>query len=217
MNILKNLKKDSRGFGHIEMIVIVLVIAVIAGVSFFVYKHKATAHAGSWTPIGSLTTVWPNINQTATENLFACVQPMVVSGVSMNVIQVLASSNTIAQTSGLGVVIPVKNSPNTPVAQNLEVDSLNGKKIANSNSASILGVGGAGGGNEQTRGTDLANVQISVQTSTTSPTNFRVLLYQHDKAAPGFPAIRANYYPNNVKGFNFKKATGVSSSTLSGC
>ncbi|HEY4963204.1 MAG TPA: hypothetical protein VIH90_00720 [Candidatus Saccharimonadales bacterium] len=54
MNILKSLKKDSHGFGHIETILIVLVVAAIAGVGFFVYQAhtnkpiRPTAHAGSW-------------------------------------------------------------------------------------------------------------------------------------------------------------------------
>ncbi|HEY4964299.1 MAG TPA: hypothetical protein VIH90_06410, partial [Candidatus Saccharimonadales bacterium] len=55
MNILKKLRRDSNGFGHIETILIVLVVAAIAGVGFFVYQnHSKTgkhtiAHAGSWT------------------------------------------------------------------------------------------------------------------------------------------------------------------------
>ena len=59
MNILKSLKKDSKGFGHIETILIVLVVAVIAGVGYFVYQAhgnkpiKPTAHAGSYKLLAS--------------------------------------------------------------------------------------------------------------------------------------------------------------------
>jgi hypothetical protein len=50
MKILDKLRKDSKGFGHIEMFTIVLVVAAIAGVGYFVYNrgHKV-AHAGSAT------------------------------------------------------------------------------------------------------------------------------------------------------------------------
>jgi hypothetical protein len=56
MNILRNLKKDSRGFGHVETLLIVLVVAAVAGVGYFVYQnHKTsgstTAHAGSYTSV----------------------------------------------------------------------------------------------------------------------------------------------------------------------
>ncbi len=54
MNILKKLRRDSNGFGHIETILIVLVVAAIAASGFFVYQHQkkhTTAHAGGWTYI----------------------------------------------------------------------------------------------------------------------------------------------------------------------
>jgi Tfp pilus assembly protein FimT len=50
MKLFKS-KLNTRGFGHIEMVVIVFVVAVIAGVGFFVYQghnktKSTTAHAG---------------------------------------------------------------------------------------------------------------------------------------------------------------------------
>ena len=47
------LRTNSKGFGHIEMLLIVVAIVVIAGVGFFVYNNnnKKKAHAGGWTPL----------------------------------------------------------------------------------------------------------------------------------------------------------------------
>ena len=47
------LRTNSKGFGHIEMLLIVVAIVVIAGVGFFVYNNnnKKKAHAGGWTPV----------------------------------------------------------------------------------------------------------------------------------------------------------------------
>ncbi|MEI7674156.1 MAG: hypothetical protein WCI60_00255 [bacterium] len=54
MNIKRTnkLKTNSSGFGHIEMLLIVVAVVVIGGVGFFVYQNQnkktAKAHAGSW-------------------------------------------------------------------------------------------------------------------------------------------------------------------------
>ena len=52
------LKTNSSGFGHIEMLLLVVAVVVIGGVGFFVYQNhnkktatKSTAHAGGWTPL----------------------------------------------------------------------------------------------------------------------------------------------------------------------
>ena len=57
MNIKRTnkLKTNSSGFGHIEMLLLVVAVVVIGGVGFFVYQNqnkktasKSTAHAGGW-------------------------------------------------------------------------------------------------------------------------------------------------------------------------
>jgi hypothetical protein len=218
MNLLKSLKRDSKGFGYIELIVILLVVVVIAGIGFFVYKNKTTAHAGSWTKIGSLDTLWPSPQGRAVETLYACVAPAPI-GVNLGFqqVNVMATANSIAQTINLGVVIPT-NSSNTPVAKDLGIQAVTGTAVYDSKSTSLLNpnLGGAGGGNEQTRGTDKPSARTFV---TTKPgqTNFRVSLYQHDAGGYGFPAINANFYPHNVSGYDFRQSTGVSSSYLSNC
>ena len=74
MNIKRTnkLKTNSSGFGHIEMLLIVVAVVVIAGVGFFVYqnhnKKTSKALAGSWALLGT-----QNINN-STVNLFACAQ-----------------------------------------------------------------------------------------------------------------------------------------------
>jgi len=62
MNIKRTnkLKTNSSGFGHIEMLLLVVAVVVIGGVGFFVYQNqnkktasKSTAHAGGYTIIGT--------------------------------------------------------------------------------------------------------------------------------------------------------------------
>jgi hypothetical protein len=66
------LKTNSSGFGHIEMLLLVVAVVVIGGVGFFVYqnhnKKTSKALAGSWALLGT-----QNINN-STVNLFACAQ-----------------------------------------------------------------------------------------------------------------------------------------------
>jgi Tfp pilus assembly protein PilV len=61
MNIKRTnkLKTNTSGFGHIEMLLLVVAVVVIGGVGFFVYQNqnkktasKATAHAGTPTKLG---------------------------------------------------------------------------------------------------------------------------------------------------------------------
>ena len=51
------LRTNSKGFGHIEMLLIVVAVVVIAGVGFFVYNNnnKKKAHAGGWTLIAGMS------------------------------------------------------------------------------------------------------------------------------------------------------------------
>ncbi|HEY4964460.1 MAG TPA: hypothetical protein VIH90_07255 [Candidatus Saccharimonadales bacterium] len=73
MKLFKS-KLNNKGFGHIETILIVLVVAVIAGVGFFVYQNhsktgkKTTTHAGGWTYI--LNT--GNLQYGGNVNIWAC-------------------------------------------------------------------------------------------------------------------------------------------------
>ena len=62
MNIKRTnkLKTNTSGFGHIEMLLLVVAVVVIGGVGLFVYNNsnkktasKATAHAGGYTRLGS--------------------------------------------------------------------------------------------------------------------------------------------------------------------
>ena len=58
MKITNKLKTNTSGFGHIEMLLLVVAVVVIGGVGFFVYQNqnkktasKSTAHAGGWTKV----------------------------------------------------------------------------------------------------------------------------------------------------------------------
>ncbi len=66
------LKTNTSGFGHIEMLLLVVAVVVIGGVGFFVYqnhnKKTSKALAGSWALLGT-----QNINN-STVNLLACAQ-----------------------------------------------------------------------------------------------------------------------------------------------
>ncbi len=56
MKILNKIKNNSKGFAHLELIVIVVVVAVIAGAGYFVYQHhkKATvSHASGYSSLFS--------------------------------------------------------------------------------------------------------------------------------------------------------------------
>jgi hypothetical protein len=58
MKITNKLKNNNKGFGHIEMLLVIVAVVIIGAVGFFVYQNhnkktatKSTAHAGGWTPI----------------------------------------------------------------------------------------------------------------------------------------------------------------------
>lgn len=59
MRLQKISKLNSRGFGHVELLLVVVLVVAVALTGFFVYKHDkktVTAHAGSYsygTTIGS--------------------------------------------------------------------------------------------------------------------------------------------------------------------
>ena len=229
MKIIKKL--NNKGFGNAEMLLSVVAVGAVIGIGLYVLQNSNTttkAHAGGYTKIATLSTVWPNNLGTATETLSACVQPSVASGSignqvnnvtggsSVNQVNVMAVANSVAQTSGLGVLIPTP-SVNTPVAQYFGIQMISGTKVVSSNYVSILNpsLGGAGGGNVQTRGADLSSVQTFVLDPTAQ--YFRVFLYQHDAHTTGNPEVNANYYPYNVPGFNFKHDYGVNINKLSAC
>ena len=83
MKITNKLKTNTSGFGHIEMLLIVVAVVVIGGVGFFVYQNhnkktatKSTAHAGAWTNLGLSNLVYGN-GKVATEvSVFACASPI---------------------------------------------------------------------------------------------------------------------------------------------
>jgi len=47
-------KLGSDGFGHIELLMVVVVIAAVVGVGSYVYSKDHTSHAGSWTKVGTV-------------------------------------------------------------------------------------------------------------------------------------------------------------------
>ena len=58
MKITNKLKNNNKGFGHIEMLLVIVAVVIIGAVGFFVYQNhnkktatKSTAHAGGWTQI----------------------------------------------------------------------------------------------------------------------------------------------------------------------
>ena len=80
---ISKLKTNTSGFGHIEMLLLVVAVVVIGGVGFFVYQNqnkktasKSTAHAGGWTLLntGILTNTKGYRN---TVKLYACAQASV--------------------------------------------------------------------------------------------------------------------------------------------
>ena len=52
---MKFIKKlNNKGFGHLELLLVIVVVALVAGTGFFVYQHHKKhdiAHAGSYTPL----------------------------------------------------------------------------------------------------------------------------------------------------------------------
>jgi hypothetical protein len=58
MKIKSKLKNNNKGFGHIEILLVIVAVVIIGAVGFFVYQNhnkktatKSIAHAGGWTPI----------------------------------------------------------------------------------------------------------------------------------------------------------------------
>ena len=214
MKIFKKL--NSKAFGHLELLLIIVVVVAIAGTGYFVYQHhknNGVAHAGSYTPIGSLSTTWPA--GTATESLLACKQSL---NATTNNVTVLAVANSIAQVQGQGVLMPQPGASNpliNPVAENLKLQSVKDGKVISNNSVPIINpaLGGAGGGNESTRSQDLASASVSLAISTTN--RFRVFFWQYGPGGNGFKATLWTNHPNNVSGFDFN--SGVKVSKLTNC
>ena len=73
MKIFKKL--NSKGFGHLELLIVIVVVALVAGTGFFVYQHHKkhdVAHAGSWTYIGAAY----YLNQKPDITYYACKEPV---------------------------------------------------------------------------------------------------------------------------------------------
>ena len=55
-------KLNNKGFGHLELLIVIVVVALVAGTGFFVYQHHKkhdVAHAGSWQTMGVVTGTSP--------------------------------------------------------------------------------------------------------------------------------------------------------------
>ncbi|HUD06118.1 MAG TPA: hypothetical protein VMR18_04370 [Candidatus Saccharimonadales bacterium] len=55
MKIPRRTKLNSKGFGHVELLLVVVLVVALAGVGYFVYQHDkktVTVHAGSYKYIG---------------------------------------------------------------------------------------------------------------------------------------------------------------------
>lgn len=56
MKINKNIKNNSKGFSHVEALIVIIVILAIIGAGLFVYNHNKklnVAHADNWKSIAS--------------------------------------------------------------------------------------------------------------------------------------------------------------------
>jgi hypothetical protein len=83
MKITNKLKTNTSGFGHIEMLLVIVAVVIIGAVGFFVYQNhnkktatKSTAHAGAWTNVGSSNLVYGNGKVATTVSVFACASPV---------------------------------------------------------------------------------------------------------------------------------------------
>jgi hypothetical protein len=51
MKSIKKYRLNSKGFSHVELLIVLIMLAAIAGVGFFVYSHHNKAHAAGWTTL----------------------------------------------------------------------------------------------------------------------------------------------------------------------
>ncbi len=114
MNIKRTnkLKTNTSGFGHIEMLLLVVAVVVIGGVGFFVYQNQnkktSKALAGSWALLGT-----QNINN-STVNLFACAQYTPWGSTpAWTIKEAMAQSNQYAKIELYSGVVPGTGGPYT--------------------------------------------------------------------------------------------------------
>jgi len=91
---MKNIKKLAQsGFSHIELLIILVVVAALVGVGVLVYKNNPTSHAGG-SNYHYLTTVTRSDGVIAA--LFGCYQPPTATVASSAVSSAASSSNAKA-------------------------------------------------------------------------------------------------------------------------
>lgn len=75
MKLFKKLKLNSKGFSHVELLIVVVLVLAMGGVGYLVYREdhtSSTAHAGSWLSVGTIKSDVTG-DKTAI-NVFACKQ-----------------------------------------------------------------------------------------------------------------------------------------------
>ena len=204
------LKNNSSGFGHFELILGALVVAIIGVVGYTVYinhnSSTATATATTkavnkgWHIIGNYVSSYPS-SQNSTNwdissvNIFACKQP--VSGLGQN-IKIHLSFNPTSQLQGKGIYLNPKDYPSSPSYQvpvtEVALQAYRGKTLLQTVTAPInYSSGGAGGGNMITRTQDLPSVDLQL---TQKANKYRVYFFQHGDAAGSIPAFTYISYPH---------------------
>jgi hypothetical protein len=120
---------NNSGFGHVEAIVIALVVLVICSVGYFVYKGSV-AHAGSWTTM-SLQSADPSIPMTQ------------LSGISAVACQAMVNSNYLVSievtdtNSDIPIIIYQTLSPTTATGTNTSNYSVSSTNSRNSSKGGI--------------------------------------------------------------------------------
>jgi len=93
MKIFKR-KSSNSGFGHIELIVGIVVVLALCGAGYYVWNHNKatnTSHAGSWTSFGQVS------YKGYSANLYACVDK--VSSTNW-IVKTMATSSSNISNSG---------------------------------------------------------------------------------------------------------------------
>ena len=96
MNIKRTnkLKTNSSGFGHIEMLILVVAVVVIGGVGFFVYQNQnnktAKAHAGGWSTIAYAAGA---VNSSTGYTVQACYTPVSAFGTIIDQMKFAVTTN----------------------------------------------------------------------------------------------------------------------------
>jgi len=98
------IRLNSRGFSHVELLVVVVLVVAVALTGVFVYKHdnkSGTAHAGSWTYLGSTS----NDSLGVTISAYACLQKIALpsGGYTYNVEGMFEANHRITQSLWVGI------------------------------------------------------------------------------------------------------------------